>query len=60
MSDGSSAAPHLRWAAATDEGGRGIFLIAQLAHRWGTRYTPSGKVIWSEQPLPGDGSPAAG
>jgi GAF domain-containing protein len=51
VSDGSSTAPHLRWAATTDEGGRGIFLVAQLAHRWGTRYTPGGKVIWSEQPL---------
>ncbi|RAG84959.1 histidine kinase [Streptacidiphilus pinicola] len=51
VSDGSSTAPHLRWAATTDEGGRGIFLVAQLAHRWGTRYTPAGKVIWSEQPL---------
>ncbi|GAA2747293.1 SpoIIE family protein phosphatase [Kitasatospora cinereorecta] len=52
VSDGSSTAPHLRWAATTDEGGRGLFLVAQLAHRWGTRYTAAGKVIWCEQPLP--------
>ncbi|MFJ8622998.1 SpoIIE family protein phosphatase [Kitasatospora sp. NPDC093550] len=52
VSDGSSTAPHLRWAATTDEGGRGIFLVAQLAHRWGTRYEAGGKVIWSEQTLP--------
>ncbi|MFG2334363.1 SpoIIE family protein phosphatase [Streptomyces sp. NPDC048604] len=52
VSDGSSTAPHLRWAATTDEGGRGIFLVAQLAHRWGTRCTPEGKVIWCELPLP--------
>jgi hypothetical protein len=26
--------------------------VAQLADRWGTRYTPEGKVIWAEQPLP--------
>ncbi|XCM83545.1 SpoIIE family protein phosphatase [Kitasatospora sp. HUAS MG31] len=51
VSDGSSTAPHLRWAATTDEGGRGIFLVAQLAHRWGTRYTDQGKVIWCEQPI---------
>ncbi|MEV8554461.1 SpoIIE family protein phosphatase [Streptomyces glaucescens] len=50
--DGSSTAPHLRYAAMTDEGGRGLFLVAQLAERWGTRYLPSGKVIWAEQPLP--------
>ncbi|MEU3984776.1 SpoIIE family protein phosphatase [Streptomyces sp. NPDC026672] len=51
VSDGSSTAPHLRRAATTDEGGRGLFLVAQFADRWGTRYTPSGKVIWTEQPL---------
>ncbi|MFE6170576.1 SpoIIE family protein phosphatase [Streptomyces sp. NPDC056464] len=53
VSDGSSTAPHLRSAATTDEGGRGLFLVAQFADRWGTRYTPDGKVIWTEQPLPG-------
>ncbi|MGW2378118.1 SpoIIE family protein phosphatase, partial [Kitasatospora sp. NPDC001683] len=51
VSDASSTAPHLRYADATDEGGRGLFLVAQLAARWGTRYTARGKVIWSEQPL---------
>ncbi|MEU6478685.1 SpoIIE family protein phosphatase [Streptomyces sp. NPDC047017] len=50
--DSSNTSPHLRYAASTDEGGRGLFLVAQLAERWGTRYTPSGKVIWAEQPLP--------
>jgi serine phosphatase RsbU (regulator of sigma subunit)/anti-sigma regulatory factor (Ser/Thr protein kinase)/PAS domain-containing protein len=50
--DSSSTSPHLRYAATTDEGGRGLFLVAQLAERWGTRYTPAGKVIWAEQPLP--------
>ncbi|MEU8438233.1 SpoIIE family protein phosphatase [Streptomyces sp. NPDC029216] len=48
VSDGSSTAPHLRRAANTDEGGRGLFLVAQLAQAWGTRYTPRGKVIWAE------------
>ncbi|CAM5727953.1 SpoIIE family protein phosphatase/ATP-binding protein [Streptomyces violaceorubidus] len=50
--DSSSASPHLRYAAMTDKGGRGLFLVAQLAERWGTRYTPAGKVIWAEQPVP--------
>jgi anti-sigma regulatory factor (Ser/Thr protein kinase) len=50
--DSSSTAPHLRYAAMTDEGGRGLFLVAQLAERWGTRYVADGKVIWAEQPLP--------
>ncbi|MBC2907853.1 SpoIIE family protein phosphatase [Streptomyces cupreus] len=53
VSDGSSTAPHLRSAATTDEGGRGLFLVAQFAARWGTRYTPNGKVIWTELPLAG-------
>ncbi|MFI2431719.1 SpoIIE family protein phosphatase [Streptomyces sp. NPDC018693] len=51
VSDASSTAPHLRYAATTDEGGRGLFLVAQVAERWGTRYTARGKVIWSEQRL---------
>ncbi|GGV63833.1 histidine kinase [Streptomyces griseoloalbus] len=49
--DSSSTSPHLRYAAMTDEGGRGLFLVAQLAERWGTRYLPAGKVIWAEQPI---------
>ncbi|WP_449486310.1 SpoIIE family protein phosphatase [Streptomyces avidinii] len=48
VSDGSSTAPHMRRAATTDEGGRGLFLVAQVAQSWGTRYTPHGKVIWAE------------
>lgn len=51
VSDGSSTSPHLRLAAATDEGGRGLFLIARFAQRWGTRYRARGKVIWTEQSL---------
>ncbi|MFE2110678.1 SpoIIE family protein phosphatase [Kitasatospora sp. NPDC059463] len=51
VSDASSTSPHLRYAATTDEGGRGLFLVAQFADRWGTRYTATGKVIWTEQPL---------
>ncbi|URM92362.1 SpoIIE family protein phosphatase [Streptomyces sp. MRC013] len=60
VSDGSSTSPHLRYAATTDEGGRGLFLVAQLAERWGTRYTGRGKVIWTEQPLPGAGAHGGG
>ncbi len=46
--DTSSTAPRMRHAAITDEGGRGLFLVAQLAQAWGTRYTTGGKVIWAE------------
>ncbi|MET9834387.1 SpoIIE family protein phosphatase [Streptomyces sp. NPDC006385] len=53
VADGSSTAPHLRRAATTDEGGRGLFLVAQFAQRWGTRYMARGKVIWAEQSVHG-------
>jgi hypothetical protein len=32
-------------ARTTDEHGRGLFLIAQLSQRWGTRYTTDNKVV---------------
>ncbi|MFE0728687.1 SpoIIE family protein phosphatase [Streptomyces antibioticus] len=48
VSDSSSTAPHLRQAGSNDEGGRGLFLVAQLARSWGTRHLPEGKVIWAE------------
>ncbi|GGW71824.1 sodium/proline symporter PutP [Streptomyces xantholiticus] len=51
VSDGSSTAPRPRHARTTDEGGRGLLIVAQLAHRWGTRYTSAGKIIWTEQAL---------
>ncbi|MFI8191587.1 SpoIIE family protein phosphatase [Streptomyces sp. NPDC085946] len=51
VSDASQTQPRLRRARLMDEGGRGLFLIAQLAHRWGSRYTSTGKTIWTEQRL---------
>jgi anti-sigma regulatory factor (Ser/Thr protein kinase) len=53
--DGSATSPHLMLATETDEGGRGLFLVAQLARAWGTRYTADGKVIWAELNLAPDG-----
>ena len=47
-----AVAAHLRRADRYDEDGRGLMLVAQLAERWGTRYTGTGKIIWAEQPLP--------
>ncbi|MGW0731269.1 SpoIIE family protein phosphatase [Streptomyces sp. NPDC002851] len=52
VSDTGHTSPHLRRAASDDEGGRGLFLVAQLTQLWGTRYTPTGKTIWAEQELP--------
>ncbi|MFJ7071738.1 SpoIIE family protein phosphatase [Streptomyces sp. NPDC098781] len=54
VSDSSSTSPHLRQARSTDEGGRGLFLVAQLSERWGTRYGRNRKTIWAEQPLSPD------
>ncbi|MET8003141.1 SpoIIE family protein phosphatase [Nonomuraea glycinis] len=51
VSDASESSPRPRRAVATDEGGRGLFLVAHIAERWGTRHTHRGKVIWAEQPL---------
>jgi hypothetical protein len=45
--------PRLRTARATDEGGRGLYLVEQLATRWGSRPTPEGKAVWFELPLNG-------
>lgn len=52
VSDGSATTPRIRRATDTDEGGRGLQLVAALSQRWGTRYTSNGKCIWTEQPLP--------
>ncbi|MFE2231038.1 SpoIIE family protein phosphatase [Streptomyces sp. JL2001] len=56
VADGTSTSPHLRRAAFTDEGGRGLFLVAQMSRRWGTRYTDRGKIIWAEQALDAGGA----
>ncbi|MFG2985520.1 SpoIIE family protein phosphatase [Streptomyces sp. NPDC048258] len=51
VSDPSSTQPRLRRARETDEGGRGLFLVAQLTDRWGCRFTSAGKTIWTEQAI---------
>ena len=52
VADGSLTTPRIRRPTETDEGGRGLQLVAALAHRWGTRYKAAGKCIWTEQLLP--------
>ncbi|MFF9096319.1 SpoIIE family protein phosphatase [Streptomyces sp. NPDC014802] len=54
VSDGSSTSPHMRRAKDGEEGGRGLFLVAQFAARWGTRHTMDGKIIWAELVVPGE------
>ncbi|WP_055590921.1 SpoIIE family protein phosphatase [Streptacidiphilus griseoplanus] len=51
VSDGSSTSPLVRRALETDEGGRGLYMVTQLADLWGTRYHDRGKSVWAEQPL---------
>ncbi|MGW2353509.1 SpoIIE family protein phosphatase [Actinacidiphila glaucinigra] len=48
VTDGSTTTPHLRRARTLDESGRGLFIVAQLTCRWGTRHHPQGKTIWAE------------
>ncbi|MEW2180123.1 SpoIIE family protein phosphatase [Streptomyces sp. NPDC005406] len=52
--DTSPVAPHLRHARTVDEGGRGLFIVSQLATHWGTRYSADGKALWTEQEVPAD------
>jgi PAS domain S-box-containing protein len=42
--------PRIRSAGETDEGGRGLYLVDQLARRWGSRPTREGKAVWFEIP----------
>ncbi|MFI0444884.1 SpoIIE family protein phosphatase [Actinomadura sp. 6N118] len=51
--DRSAALPRLRHATDDEENGRGLLVVSQLAHRWGTRRTAAGKVVWCEQIVPG-------
>ena len=43
--------PRIRNAGETDEGGRGLYLVDQLATRWGSRPTKDGKAVWFEVPV---------
>jgi serine phosphatase RsbU (regulator of sigma subunit) len=49
--DTSHSYPRLPHPNTTDENGRGLFIVSQKSHRWGTRPTPDGKLIWTEQQL---------
>ncbi|MGW7253827.1 SpoIIE family protein phosphatase [Streptomyces sp. NPDC054834] len=52
VSDGNNSHPRPRQPQVLDENGRGLFLVAQLSRRWGSRSAMNGKVVWAEQDLP--------
>jgi serine phosphatase RsbU (regulator of sigma subunit) len=56
VADSSPALPRLWDAAGDDERGRGLQIVSRLSHRWGSRRTPAGKIVWCEQQTP----PSAG
>ncbi|SDP71049.1 Serine phosphatase RsbU, regulator of sigma subunit [Streptomyces sp. cf386] len=55
VEDDSPIVPRMRHARLSDEGGRGLFLVDQLAQRWGVTRVSTGKVVWFEHRLPADG-----
>ncbi|MEU8911163.1 SpoIIE family protein phosphatase [Streptomyces mirabilis] len=52
VSDSNTSHPRPRQPHTIGENGRGLFLVAQLSRRWGSRSATDGKVVWAEQDLP--------
>lgn len=48
VTDESDTTPVTRAPSTVAEGGRGLFLVAALASRWGVEANPSGKSVWFE------------
>jgi GAF domain-containing protein/anti-sigma regulatory factor (Ser/Thr protein kinase) len=59
VSDRSNSSPRIRRAGVTEEGGRGLFLVAQFTRNWGVRYMARGKTVWAEQ-VPHSEHPGSG
>ncbi|MGW5480286.1 SpoIIE family protein phosphatase [Streptomyces sp. NPDC004008] len=49
--DSDTSRPRPRHPRILDENGRGLYLVAQLSRRWGSRSATDGKVVWAEQDL---------
>jgi hypothetical protein len=53
--DRDPGTPHQREAAAGDEGGRGLMIVAALCTRWDfTAAADGGKVVWAELAIPAE------
>lgn len=48
VSDKSTACPLLQRPEVNAESGRGLFLVNELADRWGTDRRRWGKIVWAE------------
>ncbi|MCM4083805.1 ATP-binding protein [Paractinoplanes hotanensis] len=46
--DTSRRMPRVRRPEPHQPGGRGLMLVAALSRAWGSRETPSGKVVWAQ------------
>jgi anti-sigma regulatory factor (Ser/Thr protein kinase) len=60
-SDDLPGEPVVKPPSADADGGRGMFLVDQLARRWGVHPTEAGKVVWFEVAVagcPSDSDPA--
>lgn len=55
VSDAGAGRPEVRQPGELDKGGRGLLLVAALAHRWGVdeRRAGIGKTVWAELLAPG-------
>ena len=65
VTDDAPGWPEPRNAADADSGGRGLAIIAALAHDWGITATPNdqagtGKTVWSVLPIPDPTNTPAG
>ncbi|GAA4583046.1 hypothetical protein GCM10023194_19300 [Planotetraspora phitsanulokensis] len=56
VSDDDHRMPIMREPGALDEDGRGLYVVSQLADRWGTSRVAGGKTVWFSLPIP-DGRP---
>jgi len=51
VADGTREPPVINTPGPRDVGGRGLFLVSQLAQNWGTEPIPDGKLVWFELAL---------